>query len=430
MASDARALQELRIDKRAKEPGGLSWVVWLVIFLVIAGLAVGLWVSRRSRPITVTTSLVEEPRVQSAGRHGAERVRLRDRPAAGHRLFEGHRPGRGSARRGGHAGAQGTGAGAPRRRRRRNGPGARRGGTGGHAAGRRRVPGAPGAGAADAQAQRQLRAEGIANQADLDAARDARSARSRRGSRWREEQVRVSERQVAVRQNDVADTVIVAPFDGVAISKDAQPGEMISPVSAGGGFTRTGICTRRGHVVARDRGGRQRELHPPREPAAARGGDARRLPGVADPGQGHHDGADGRPAEGDRAGAHRVRSFDELRVAASCVEASCPTWVVEGRAVPRHPAGHGRQGRVLGAQARPPRRRPRRAIPKAAVRRGRRAARWCSWSTREGRVERRAVRPGAARDDSAWRLSGVAAGERVVVSPSAPLKAGARVVVK
>ena len=53
----------------------------------------------------------------------------------------------------------------------------------------------------------------------------------------------MAERQVAVRQNDVADTVIVAPFDGVAISKDAQPGEMISPVSAGGGFTRTGICT-------------------------------------------------------------------------------------------------------------------------------------------------------------------------------------------
>ena len=37
--------------------------------------------------------------------------------------------------------------------------------------------------------------------------------------------------------------VVRAPFDGVAISKDAQPGEMISPVSAGGGFTRTGIGT-------------------------------------------------------------------------------------------------------------------------------------------------------------------------------------------
>jgi RND family efflux transporter MFP subunit len=39
------------------------------------------------------------------------------------------------------------------------------------------------------------------------------------------------------------DMVIRAPFDGIVTSKDAQPGEMVSPVSAGGGFTRTGICT-------------------------------------------------------------------------------------------------------------------------------------------------------------------------------------------
>lgn len=36
---------------------------------------------------------------------------------------------------------------------------------------------------------------------------------------------------------------IRAPFAGVVVSKDAQPGEVISPVSAGAGFTRTGICT-------------------------------------------------------------------------------------------------------------------------------------------------------------------------------------------
>jgi RND family efflux transporter MFP subunit len=36
---------------------------------------------------------------------------------------------------------------------------------------------------------------------------------------------------------------IRAPFDGVVINKAAQPGEIISPVSAGGGFTRTGVCT-------------------------------------------------------------------------------------------------------------------------------------------------------------------------------------------
>jgi HlyD family secretion protein len=36
---------------------------------------------------------------------------------------------------------------------------------------------------------------------------------------------------------------IRAPFSGIVIDKSAQPGEMISPLSAGGGFTRTGICT-------------------------------------------------------------------------------------------------------------------------------------------------------------------------------------------
>jgi RND family efflux transporter MFP subunit len=37
--------------------------------------------------------------------------------------------------------------------------------------------------------------------------------------------------------------VIRAPFDGIIVSKDAQVGEMVSPISAGGGFTRTGIAT-------------------------------------------------------------------------------------------------------------------------------------------------------------------------------------------
>lgn len=37
--------------------------------------------------------------------------------------------------------------------------------------------------------------------------------------------------------------VVRAPFDGVVVNKAAQPGEIISPVSAGGGFTRTGVGT-------------------------------------------------------------------------------------------------------------------------------------------------------------------------------------------
>lgn len=56
-------------------------------------------------------------------------------------------------------------------------------------------------------------------------------------------QVTVAEKQVAVWNQQSEDTVIRAPFTGIAVSKNAQPGEMISPVSAGGGFTRTGIGT-------------------------------------------------------------------------------------------------------------------------------------------------------------------------------------------
>ena len=47
----------------------------------------------------------------------------------------------------------------------------------------------------------------------------------------------------AIRKQVVQDMKILAPFSGVVVYKAAQPGEMISPVSAGGGFTNTGICT-------------------------------------------------------------------------------------------------------------------------------------------------------------------------------------------
>jgi RND family efflux transporter MFP subunit len=53
----------------------------------------------------------------------------------------------------------------------------------------------------------------------------------------------VAERQMDDWKQQVDDTIIRAPFNGVVTTKDSQPGEMISPMSAGGGFTRTGICT-------------------------------------------------------------------------------------------------------------------------------------------------------------------------------------------
>ncbi len=53
--------------------------------------------------------------------------------------------------------------------------------------------------------------------------------------------VRRAALQIAQREED--DTIVRAPFTGVVTTKNAQPGEIVSPLSAGGGFTRTGICT-------------------------------------------------------------------------------------------------------------------------------------------------------------------------------------------
>ena len=55
--------------------------------------------------------------------------------------------------------------------------------------------------------------------------------------------VEVAERNLNVAQRNLDDTIVRAPFAGVVTVKAAQPGEIVSPISAGGGFTRTGIGT-------------------------------------------------------------------------------------------------------------------------------------------------------------------------------------------
>jgi RND family efflux transporter MFP subunit len=84
--------------------------------------------------------------------------------------------------------------------------------------------------------------QNIASQSDLDKAEsDAKSLRARLARQERD--ITVADRQVDLWQQQMDDMVIRAPFAGIVTTKDAQPGEMISPVSAGGGFTRTGIGT-------------------------------------------------------------------------------------------------------------------------------------------------------------------------------------------
>ena len=56
-------------------------------------------------------------------------------------------------------------------------------------------------------------------------------------------QWRIAQLQVERQQEMLDDHTITAPFAGIITEKNAQPGEIVSPSSAGGGFTRTGICT-------------------------------------------------------------------------------------------------------------------------------------------------------------------------------------------
>lgn len=94
----------------------------------------------------------------------------------------------------------------------------------------------------EATRQRELVARKLTSQQTADAAElQLQSLRARLGAQ--QAAVGVSEQVLAQRRQDLDNLVIRAPFDGVVIAKAAQPGEMISPLSAGGGFTRTGVGT-------------------------------------------------------------------------------------------------------------------------------------------------------------------------------------------
>lgn len=82
----------------------------------------------------------------------------------------------------------------------------------------------------------------LASQAELDRNRIGLEGLEAR-LKYAQRQLDIARRGVDVQRLLVEDMEIRAPFAGVVIAKAAQPGEMISPISAGGGFTRTGICT-------------------------------------------------------------------------------------------------------------------------------------------------------------------------------------------
>ncbi len=254
----------------------------------------------------------------------------------------------------------------------------------------------------------ELQRNGIATPADVDAAKtevDGIEARivALKG------QVDVAERQAELQQTELDNTIIRAPFSGVAISKDAQPGEMVSPVSAGGGFTRTGICT----MV-----------------------DMRSLEIEVNVNESY---------------INRVRTGQRL----SAVLDAYPDWQIPGHVITLVPTADRQKATVLvriafekldprilpdmgvkvtllreDDEAAAPAARAAALVPKASVVSNPTDTTNAVFVVVGDTVERRAVRVGGTDGDRVEVIAALRAGERVVVSPPSNLVDGAKVIVK
>lgn len=252
----------------------------------------------------------------------------------------------------------------------------------------------------------QLVKEGVVGRAELDAA-EAQVDSLKARIAMAHEQVRVAESHVSARKTDLNDMIVRAPFDGVAISKDAQAGEMVSPVSAGGGFTRTGICT----IV-----------------------DMSSLEIEVDVSESY---------------INRVRPAQP----AEAVLDAYPDWRIPSHVITTVPSADRQKATVrvrLGFDQLDPRilpdmgvkvtflsekpaqtatvAKPRLLVPKSAVRTV--DGKSVVFVVKEDVAERRAVTVGAADGDQVEVVSGLQAGERVVIEGPANLADGSRVTVK
>jgi RND family efflux transporter MFP subunit len=217
-------------------------------------------------------------------------------------------------------------------------------------------------------------------------------------------EVDVAQAQVGLSRQALQDFEIRAPFAGVVISKDAQPGETVSPMSAGGGYTRTGIAT----IVDMD----SREVE----------------------------------VDVNEAYINRVRAGQQ----AECVLDAYPDWKIPAHVISIVPTADRQKATVrvrigldqldprilpdmgikvsfledTAAAATPPQIR---APANALVRKD--DATWV-WVVRDGKVERRAVATGEERDGEVPVSDGLQGGETLVVDAPGRLREGRAVELK
>jgi RND family efflux transporter MFP subunit len=257
------------------------------------------------------------------------------------------------------------------------------------------------------QRRQRLMQENVVGRAEVESAQaDVDSLKA--NIAYARQQIRVAEQQVRLRRTDLDDTVVRAPFSGIAVSKDAQQGEMVSPVSAGGGFTRTGIGT----IV--DMSSLEIEV------------------------------------DVNESFINRVRPAQKVEA----VLDAYPDWRIPGHVITTVPTADRQKATVrvrIGFEKLDPKILPdmgvkvsflreeekngtaaapavRYSVPKAAVRTL--DGRTVVFVLKQDRVERRAVRAGSEDGDQIELLSGVSAGEQVVVEGPPDLKDGDKVKIR
>ncbi len=253
--------------------------------------------------------------------------------------------------------------------------------------------------------QEQLMKDGLTTPSAIDQAQAEVNSLIARLASMRE-QINVAQSQVALQQTAIDDMVIRAPFSGVAISKDAQPGEMVSPVSAGGGFTRTGIST----IV-----------------------DMRSLEIEVDVNESY---------------INRVSAGQPV----SAVLDAYPDWQIPAKVIAVVPTADRQKATVLvrigfneldprilpdmgvkvtflrEADAAAPVAQAMTLVPKGAVKIDNGAS--YVYLVRQDTVERRAIKTGGTDGDRLEVTAGLKGGDRVVVSPPAELAEGVKIIVK
>jgi RND family efflux transporter MFP subunit len=253
--------------------------------------------------------------------------------------------------------------------------------------------------------QMDLRREGVSAAETLDSAVTAVDSLRARITMARE-QVRAAQAAVAISEQDLENCTVRAPFAGIAVSKDAQVGEMVSPVSAGGGFTRTGISTIvdmasleievdvNESYIARVRPDQRVEATLDAYPEWQMSAKVRTVIPTAD----------------------RQKATVKVRISFAALDPRILPDMGVKVAFLTEPAAEAEAAPVQAL------------VPGPAVRNDQ--GHDVVFVVKDGTVERRAVKPGTTRGGDIEILAGVSVGETVVVGGPADLKDGQRVKVK